>query len=188
MWLRFTMLERTGSEGFKPVRVPGLGVWQKSKPAVGAFSYRQQVLGLAENAVYRARVDFRWYAKSGEMIQHARRRSPSCKQFVLLPNLRARIVAAGPTGVAGVVRYAVRVSNVGQAAATGVAAQLKVDGAVVDTETIAALGAGEQKVLGIRGPACRHTVEVSADPAGAIVESSEADNSQQLACGDIPQR
>jgi hypothetical protein len=29
---------------------------------------------------------------------------------------------------------------------------------------------------------------VSVDPAGTIVESSELDNAEQLACGAIPQR
>ncbi|HEY1277999.1 MAG TPA: CARDB domain-containing protein [Thermoleophilaceae bacterium] len=186
MWLRFTMLERTGAEGFKPVRVPGLDRWQRSKRGVGAFSYKQQVLGLSENAVYRARVDFRWYGKDGKVMQRARRRSPLCRQFVPRPNLRAQIVSARSTRVAGVLRYGVRVSNVGQAAASDVAAQLKVDGAVVDTKSVASLAPGAQKLLGIRGPACEQNVEVTADPAGAIVESSELDNSQRLGCQAVP--
>src|SRR5215207_10188703 len=65
MALRFTLLERTGVEGDRPVKAPALSRWHWSKPGVLALRYRQGVRNLEENATYRARVDFRWYSASG---------------------------------------------------------------------------------------------------------------------------
>jgi CARDB len=186
MGMRFTLLERTGIEGFEPVKAPGLGRWQRSRPGVGTFSYRQGVRGLLENAVYRMLIDFRWYSPEGDVVEELRRRSPSCRQHVDLPNLRAHVVGATPAAVAGVVRYSVRLSNDGPAAASAVPLALIVDGNVVDTVSVSRLAAGEIRLLTIRGPDCRRTVEVQADPDGAIAESSEDDNVHAIPCAELP--
>jgi CARDB len=188
MGMRFTLLQRTALEGFEPVKAPGLGRWQRSRPGVGAFSYRQGVRGLLDNAVYRMRVDFRWYSPEGDVVEDLRRRSSSCRQHVDLPNLRARVVGATPAAVPGVVRYSVRISNDGPAAASAVPLALIVDGNVVDTVSVSSLAAGEGRLLTIRGPDCRQTVEAQADPDGAIAESSEDDNVHAIACADLPRR
>ena len=186
MGMRFTLLERTGLDAFEPVRAPGLGRWQRSKPGVVTFGYRQGVRGLLENAVYRMRVDFRWYSPEGEVVEELRRRSSSCRQYVELPNLRARVIGAAPTAVPGVVRYGVSVSNDGPAEASQVPLALIVDGKAVDTLTVTALAAGEVRSVTIRGPDCRQTVEARADPDGAIAESSEDDNAHAIPCADLP--
>jgi CARDB protein len=186
MGMRFTLLERTGLDAYEPVKAPGLGRWQRSRPGVGAFSYRQGVRGLLEKAVYRMRVDFRWYSPEGEVVAEVRRRSASCRQYVDLPNLRPQVVGAAATAVPGVVRYSVRVSNDGPAAASDVPLALVVDGNVVDTVSVTSLAAGEVRFVTIRGPDCRRTVEARVDPDGAIAESSEDDNVHAVTCADLP--
>jgi hypothetical protein len=187
MGMRFTLQERTGA-GFEAVEAPGLDRWRRSKAGVGAFSYRQGVRNLALNAAYRMRVDFRWWSASGRAVRRARRLSPVCRQYAALPNLRARVLGAAGTKVAGVVRYAVRLRNAGSAAATEAALRLTVDGNVVDTRTVPALAPGEQRTLTFRGPDCGQSVEARADPDALIVETSEVDNAQLVACADLRRR
>ena len=187
MGMRFTLLESTGAAGFEPVAVPGLGRWRRSRAGVGTFGYRQGVRNLAANATYRMRVDFRWWSASGATVERARRRSPSCRQFAAMPNLRARLEAADGTPVAGVVRYTIRVSNTGKAPVPAAPVRLTVDGDVVDTQSVS-LPAGTHKLLTFEGPPCGASVEARADPDGEIAETSEMDNSHVVACAELPRR
>ncbi len=184
MWMRFTLLEKHAA-GFEPLSAPGLERWHKSKPGVGAFNYLQTVRGLQQGASYRMQVSFRWYDAKHEVIATARRRSAPCHQFVELPNLTAQLAGAKKTKSEGVVRYSVRAANGGAAAASAVAVRLTVDGAVVDTVTLASLGSGDSRLLRFRGPECDVSVTAAADPDGVLVESSEADNRQTVACADL---
>jgi hypothetical protein len=185
MALRFTLLERTGVEGDKAVKAPGLSRWHWSKPGVLALRYRQSVRNLEQNATYRARVDFRWYSAAGVEVQRMRRRSPRCRQFLTLPNLTTRITRVTPGNVPGVMRYEALVTNSGQATVAAVPVRLSVDGDVVDTVSFP-LGAGEARSVVIRGPQCRALVRVEADPEKTIAETSEADNAHELGCADLP--
>ncbi len=187
MGMRFTLQERTGDGGFRAVAAPGLERWRRSKPGVGTFAYRQEVRALARNTAYRMRVDFRWWSASGPVLRRARRLSPVCRQYEALPNLRARVLGAAATKVAGVVRYAVRLRNVGRAAAAAAPVRLTVDGNVVDTRSVP-LAAGKQRTLSFRGPECRQAVEVRADPDALIVETVEDDNTQLVACAELVRR
>jgi CARDB len=186
MAMRFTLLERTGLEAFEPVKAPGLGRWRRSRPGVGMFGYRQGVRGLLPNALYRMQVDFRWYSADGDVVDELRRRSSSCRQYVDLPNLRARVIGAVAAMVPGVVRYRVRLSNDGPADAGTVPVALLVDGNLIDTASVTALAAGEVRFLTIRGPDCSRSVEARADPEGAIAESSEDDNAHAVTCAELP--
>jgi CARDB len=185
MAMRFTLLEETGADEVRRVKVPGLRRWHSSKPGVKAFGYRQGFRNLPENVSHRVRVDFRWYDASGVEVERARRRSPRCRQFVELPNLVARITAILPTQVAGVVRYEAIVRNTGKAAASEVKVRLAVDGTVVDTVTLASLAPGEQRSVAIRGPQCQRVVKLEADPDKAIAESSDEDNVFELVCAAL---
>ena len=187
MALRFTLLERTGVEGEKSVKAPGLSRWRWSKPGVLALRYRQGVRNLEQNATYRARVDFRWYSAGGAEVQRAQRRSPRCRQFVTLPNLTTKITRIARTDVPGVMRYEALVTNVGQAAVASVPLRLSVDGDVVDTISFP-LGAGEAKSVVIRGPHCQRLARVEADPEKTIAETSEADNAHELSCLNLSRR
>jgi subtilase family serine protease len=131
------------------------------------------------------RVDFRWYAEDGTEIARTRRRSARCRQFVLLPNLVARITSVGPSKVAGVLRYEALVQNRGKAAATAVPVRLTVDGTVVDTRTIASLAPGEQRTFVFRGPDCDRHATLEADPEQLIAESSDADNAYEVNCAAL---
>jgi len=184
MALRIRLLEKSET-GFHLLKAPGLGRWRKSKPAVGTFAYRQAVRGLESGSLYRAEVDFRWYDAEGAVVGTARRRSPACRQFDVLPNLTATPVGTKAMRQDGVVRYLVLVTNEGIAPATGVPVRLSVDGDVVDTVTVPLLAPAERRVLTIQGPACTTSVTAEADPAGVIVESSESDNAHQIACTDL---
>ena len=184
IWLRFRLLEK-GDTGFHLLKAPGLGRWRKSKPGVGVFAYKQAVRGLETGSLYKAEVDFRWYDVSGNVILTARRRSPACRQFDLLPNLTATPVGTKSLRQEGVVGYRVLVTNEGIAAATGVPVRLTVDGDVVDTVTVPSLMPAERRVLLIQGPACTRSVEAEADPEGVIVESSEGDNAHEVPCADL---
>jgi hypothetical protein len=184
MALRFTLLERTGVEGDRRVKAPGLRRWHWSKPGVLALRYRQGVRNLEANATYRVRVEFRWYSAAGVEVERTQRYSPRCRQFLTLPNLRTRITRTQPTSVPGVVRYEALVANLGQAAVASVPVRLSVDGDVVDTVTFP-LGAGEARSVAIRGPQCRELVRVEADPERAIAETSEADNAHELDCANL---
>ena len=184
MWMRFTLLEK-GLSGYQAVTAPGLERWRKSKPGVGNFGYRQTVRGLKQGASYRMQVDYRWYDDEGEPVARARRRSPPCRQFDELPNLTAELVATADVKIPGVARYAVRAANTGVVAAADVAVRLSVDDAVVDTLTLARLRPGESRELAFSGPLCLLSVTVAVDPDGVLVESSEDDNTQSLACADL---
>ena len=184
MGMRFTLQARTGAGAYRAVEAPGLGTWRRSKRGVGTFAYRQEVRALARNTAYRMRVDFRWWSADGREVRRARRLSRVCRQYDALPNLRARVMKAANTKVAGVVRYLVRVRNFGRAAAAQSSVRLTVDGNVIDTRTLP-LGPGEQRTLSFRGPDCHQTVEVGADPDALLVESSEGDNAQLVPCGDL---
>jgi hypothetical protein len=183
MALRYTLLERTGVEGDRAVKAPGLRRWHWSKPGVVSLRYRQGVRNLEQNASYRAKVDFRWYSASGAEVLRAQRLSPRCRQFVALPNFTARITHIGPAKVPGVMRYESLVSNTGDAAVAAVPVRLSVDGDVVDTVSLS-LASHEARTVVIRGPKCQTLARVEADPEKAIAETSEADNAHELACAN----
>jgi hypothetical protein len=187
MAMRLRLLEKRLGR-FESVRAPGLGRWRRSKSGVGTFGYRQTVRGLQPGSVYRMQVDYRWIDSEGELLGRARRRSAPCRQFADLPNLTARLVDAGRSGEAGVLRYRVRLANTGVAVASAPAVRLSVDGAVVDTLTLASLAPFERRLLTFHGPECRGSVTVAADPDGVLVEAAEDDNGQTLACADLPAR
>jgi hypothetical protein len=185
MWMRFALLEKRAA-GYEVLAAPGLGRWHKSQPGVAAFGYRQTVRGLQQGASYRMLVSYRWYSAEGQLLARTRRRSVACRQFERLPNLTASVAGARETNVEGVLRYGVMVANTGVAAAGGVAVRMAVDGDVLDTVTVGFLRPGESRLLAFRGPRCTASVSAAVDPDGVLVESSEDDNVQQLACADVP--
>ena len=181
MWMRFTILERHAG-GYQALRARGLSRWHRSRPGVAAFGYRQTVRGLQPGGVYRAKVSFRWYSPEGELVERTKRTSPACRQYEGVPNLTSAVTGFAPTKMAGVVRYVMRISNVGAAPAEDVGARLSVDGSVVDTVTIASLEPGRSREIAVLGPACTSSVASMADPDRVIVESSEADNGHTVDC------
>lgn len=186
MAMRFTLLSQVPGKAETRVRVPALSHWRRSKPGVGAFAWKQELLNLAVGATYRVQVDFRWYDAEGTVIRTLRKRSSACRQFSDLPNLRVQLVGAAPSSMDGVARYRVRVDNSGAVTALGAAVRLSVDGAVAQTQTLASLAAGESRTISMFAPVCGRWAEAAVDPDNAIVEVSESDNVQSLACQDLP--
>jgi hypothetical protein len=181
MWLRFTIEEKHGG-GYEPLRARGLSTWHRSDPGVAAFGYRQTIRGLQPGGLYRAKVSFRWYSATGELLERTRRTSRACRQFDEVPNLTSMVTDSGPTKVPGVVRYLMRIANAGEAPAVDFDARLSVDGGVVDTVTIASLDPGASRDVAVLGPECTSSVSSIADPDGVIVESSEDDNAHTVNC------
>jgi hypothetical protein len=188
MAMRYALLSQTPGKAEVRVRVPGLSRWRRSKPGVGAFAWKQELLNLAVGATYRVQVDFRWYDAAGTVVRTTRRRSTTCRQFSDLPNLRVQLMGAGTTTTDGIARYRVRVDNGGAVTAYGAAVRLSVDGAVAQSQTLGALAAGESRTVSILGPVCGRWVEAAVDPDNAIVEVSESDNMHSLACADLPSK
>ena len=185
--MRFTLLELGQDGAYDPVDAPGLNRWRRSKPDVKAFAYRQRVRGLAPESAYRVRVDYRWYAADGELTRRERRRSGVCDQSPPPPNLRARIVGSAPTETAGIRRYRVRVANSGRGPAPASVVRLSVDDALPETKTLRTLPPGGVAFVHFRSTQCATVVRAEADSANEISESSEADNSHELACAAVPQ-
>jgi len=183
MWMRFELQERAGDQPFARVRIPGLGVWRKSRPAVPRFVHRQQVRELAEGLEYRGRVQFRWFDSGGNVVKKAVRRSASCREGGELPNLAVEQIRGKPvTGSAGFQRYEVRVGNRGRAAVTGASVSVSVDGAAVDTVAVGALEPGETRQLFVNGPACKGSARAEVDPTDTVIETSESDNVLKSRC------
>jgi len=186
MRMRFTLLERGTDGRFAPVVAPRLDRWRKSKPGVMAFGYKQRVRGLTAGSFYRARVDYRWYDADGTFQRKARRTSHTCSQSGPLPNLRARITGSEATELPGVSRYTVRLANPGQVAVEAPKLRFTVEGSSSQTRTLSRLAAGGATLVSFRAAQCTTGARADADPANVVYESSEADNSQRLACADIP--
>lgn len=182
MWMRFTLLERIlPRREFQPVTAGGLDVWHKSRPGVERFSFRQRVRSLAEAAVYRVEVEFRWYDADGELLRQAFERSGRCRQPGALPNLQVKnIVYRQAQG-----RYGVRVANVGRDVATGAAVQLFVDGTESEMVSVPDLAAGASELLPVAAPQCVASVQAIVDPTALVRESVEDDNALTEPCAAL---
>jgi subtilase family serine protease len=74
------------------------------------------------------------------------------------------------------------------ATASGASLRLSVDGTDEQTQPLAALAAGESRIVAVVGPACTQWVEAAVDPDDAVVELSESDNTHSFACADFARR
>src|SRR4051794_19806941 len=75
MAMHFTLLERVDSSVFKPVSLPDLRLWRKSKPGARTFIYTQRVTALRDGGSYRMRAQFRWYDSNGAVMKTSSTRS-----------------------------------------------------------------------------------------------------------------
>ena len=183
MWMRFTLQERGAGGRFVALSAPGLGIWRRSLAGVGGFAYRQRVLELATGSTYRAKVDFRWYADDGRVIERATRLTGGCSQTGPLPNLNiGRIGARRLDGAPGATRYAVRVRNQGADPAPAGTLAFSVDGAAVDTVAVPALAPEQVKRVFVTGPRCAVRVRAEVDPERAVNEAVERDNVRSTSC------
>ena len=184
MLMRFTLLERIGGalEPFKPVSLPDLKPWRRSKPGAHTFIYTQRVTALRDGGSYRMRVQFRWYGKNKDLLRTSIVRSHACRQPQPLPNLTITSITSAPAMVAGQRVYSITVANAGQGDASDVPVELKVDGATIGSSTIDLLPAQESSVVQIQGSQCAVTVRAVADPDRVIPETSDSDNALTVPC------
>ena len=115
----------------------------------------------------------------------AHRKSGTCPERNALPNLRVKLLGVYHTPAPDTDRYAIRVSNFGDAPAQGVLARLSVDGAVAASGTFGALSAKSSVRLVLRAPQCQDFVQAQVDPDSLIAESVETDNSQIRVCSAL---
>lgn len=72
------------------VAAPGLGVWNTADPTPKRYVFEKRVEALAAPARYRMVVRFRWLGDGDRRIRSAKRRSPTCVQADLRPDLAQR--------------------------------------------------------------------------------------------------
>jgi hypothetical protein len=179
MEMHFTLLERLGSSRaarFKPVSLPDLKPWRRSKPGARTFIYTQRVTALRDGGAYRMRVQFRWYGHGKTLLRNMTLRSRSCRQPPPLPNLAISSVTANPAPVAGDRMYSITVANNGLGDAQNVPVELQVDGKPAGSAKVDLLPGNESTVVQIEGPRCAASVRAVVDPDGRIAETDETDN------------
>jgi len=175
--------------------VPGLGVWiAPSNPQLGSqpgdiFKYRQSVGRLVVPASYRFRVSFRWSDATGAVVRATSVTTATCRQPDLRPDLVLTAVQATPARRGGgLVRYAVTVRNAGHSAAPRslVAATLPGDATPNGRQRgVPRLQPGASAVVAVTGPGCAaggQPASFVADPANAIDEADEANNTITAVC------
>jgi CARDB len=184
MWMRFDVLAR-GTKRFAQLKVPGLGVWQKSAPGHPAgFVFTQRVQALAAPGAYKAVVRFRWYGKGGKLLRSTSRETPVCKQPDLRPDLQAGVLDAVPGPGPGEATYALEVRNDGDGPAGPFDVLLSAAGRDQPTQRVTGLQPGVSVTLIFAAPACApgSTLRVTVDARGEVPEAAEGDDTVERTC------
>lgn len=184
MAMHFTLLERIGGglAPYKPVALPDLKQWRRSKAGARTFIYMQRVTALRDDGSYRMRVQFRWYGGHKTVLRSATMRSRSCRQPAPLPDLAPVSISSAPSMSAGQRLYSITVANNGPGEARDVPVELKVDGTVAGRASVDLLPAQESSVVQIQGPQCAVTVRAVVDPDRLVPETNDSDNALTVPC------
>ena len=151
MQMRFELQRRRPAERrWRKVHgAQGFGVWETAAPGVAGFVFHKRVDGLQVPAAYRAIVRFRWNRADGTLVRRALRRTASCSQ----PDMRPDLVPVSLRSVFDVsvvpAVYRLVVRNDGQSDAGPFA--VRVAGAVSE---VAGLAAGERVAVTLVGAPC----------------------------------
>jgi uncharacterized repeat protein (TIGR01451 family) len=193
--LRIDLYQRTTGRWTLRSDVPGLGAWiAPSDPLLGThagdvFKYRQSVGRLVVPASYRFRVAFRWLDGGGAVVHTASVTTSACRQPDLRPDLVLDSVDATPSPRGGgLVRYAVTVRNAGRSAAPRAVVAATLPGDTTPNgrqRSVPRLQPGESTVVTFAGPGCAaggQPASFVADPANAIDEADEANNTIVATC------
>jgi CARDB len=183
MLVRFDLLQRVPGDDYHRVQAPGLGVWRSSIPGVDIFRYRKQVANLEAPGSYRAFVRFRWLDASGKVIAGATRRTRTCRQPDLRPDLSVGALTAQPAANDRA-RYTVLVRNEGRTPTSAFTVGFVVGDQTQPTQSVQSLVPGETRVLSFAGPRCNRAnpVRVTVDPDLAVDEADETNNSRTVVC------
>jgi hypothetical protein len=188
MWMRFDLQQRRPpATSFKTIKVPGLGVWQKSVPgkSTSGFVFKQRVQGLVAPAEYKAVVRFRWYGASGALLRSTSRKSAVCAQPDPRADLRAGELGAVLGPGSGQATYYLDVFNDGRTDAGPFDVGLAVAGAEQpDVRVAAGIAAGSDTTLTFVAPRCAPgtTLRFTLDARDEVQESVESDDVVERAC------
>ena len=186
MWMRFDVLARTGAATeFAAIKVPGLGVWQKSTPGRrGGFLFTQRVQALAAPGAYKAVVRFRWYGNGGRLLRTATRQTASCKQPDQRPDLQVGSLTATAGPGPDQATYTLQIANEGRGPAGAFDVLLSVSGPDLPAQRVTELDAGAATTLIFVAPHCAPgaTVRVSVDARDEVSEADEADDVVERTC------
>lgn len=180
MAMRFDLYEKLPGGAFEHIKLANWGVWERTaKKRVPGFIFTKRLEQLAAPAAFRAAVSFRWYDAEGNITASDRRVSPVCRQPDWRPDLTVRRIVLPPDG--GSTKVVIR--NTGRGAAGAFAINVA-RSEFVKGVTVAGLPAGTQATVGVSLGRCRpgESITVTLDPAEAVEEADEADNTTTLAC------
>ena len=188
MWMRFDLLARLpASTTFAAIKVPTLGVWQKSSPGriTSGFVFTQRVQALVAPGAYRAQVRFRWYDGAGQLLRSTTRESSICKEPDQRPDLRAGVLDAARGPQLDQATYQLEVRNDGRTAAGPFDVVLTVAGAEQPAQRVPeGLAAAGTRMVTFVAPRCApgSTLRFELDAGDEVEESTELDNVVERAC------
>lgn len=187
MGLRFELYRRAaGSPHFRRASAPRLFMWRRSGVRPPSYDVNQIVNGLTAPAVYRMRVGFRWYGRHGRVLATRYRDTRLCRQPDRRPDLRVvSLVAAADNPT----HYSAVIENHGASAAGAFTAELRSQGAMIESAAVEPLAAGGKKTIEFDGPVCAGTAAPSVvldtrgeDTGGEVKESNEHNNRARARC------
>jgi CARDB len=172
MQMRFDLQRRRPDEKLWS-RVPGVqgfDVWETAMPGRAGFVFHKRVDGLQAPAAYRAVVRFRWSGADGTILRREVRRTPSCNQPDLRPDLVPASLHAVLDAHPALAVYSLVVRNAGRSPAGPFT--VRVAGAVKE---VAGLAAGQQLEVAVLAPSCipGSTVRAVVDADQRIDEADE---------------
>jgi hypothetical protein len=179
MAMRFDLFERTPGTTFQHVALAKWGLWERTtKAGVPGFIFTKRVDQLAAPAAYRAVVSFRWYDAKGKVVRQDQRTSAICRQPDPRPDLHVRRVSFD-SGKAHVV-----VRNRGRSAAGPFDVTASLTGGQAITRSVPGLPQSAQTTLTFPAGKCAagESVTIRLDPAGAVDEANETDNTVTVSC------
>jgi hypothetical protein len=197
--LRFELLSRPrGASSFSALGGGDLGSWiEPGTPTLGrrrgdVWLVNKQVVDLAAPAAYRFRVSFRWTGKHGRVLGTAVRRTPTCFQPELRPDLLVRLDAVKPVaGNPQLSEYFATIRNDGATAAGRFDVRFSpAGGGPVTTTAIDGMAAHSRQPVRFVGPACSPTTSgpttITVDPTGEVDDANRANKAVTIACPAAP--
>lgn len=182
--LRFSLLQRLGDDGpFERVSgVPGWDRWETSQPGRPGLVLHRRVEGLAAPAAYRALVRFRWLDADGHVLKRLTRRTGTCEQPDVRPDLVLGALTALREGEGA--RYRLVVRNRGLETAEPFGLALVVGGRQEPAVVVGPIAGGEERIVEVLAAACApgSPVEVLLDTGGDVAEARERDNAAVRRC------
>jgi CARDB len=188
MWMRFDLYARLPpATVYSALKVPKLGVWQKSAPgkASSGFVFTQRVQALAAPGSYKALVRFRWYDRAGRLLRSTTRSSRVCKQPDQRADLRAGTLDAVRGPQPDEATYQLDVRNDGHTAAGPFDVVLSVGGVEQPAQrVIGGLAPAATATVTFVAPRCAagSTLRFVLDAEDEVEESGEADDVVERAC------